>query len=293
MNTSTEAANAKEIDYWNGDAGEHWVQQADGLDFVLSNVGEAMLKRSDLRLGERVLDIGCGSGAITFAAQDRVGNTGVVMGLDVSRPLILKAQKRATERTSRATFILGDAANWGDEMKFDALVSRFGIMFFDDPVSAFSNLRHLSKRGGRLNFACWCKPKDCDLGAGLMTAVASLFKTPETSPNPTAPGPYALADRTRIASILTDAGWRDLNIERWEGSLPLPGSSVRESALFAARLGSLGRLMREQSVPVERVADALIPFLEQRIENGRVALRGAAWLVTAQSERIDGTGEKT
>jgi SAM-dependent methyltransferase len=205
------------------------------------------------------------------------------MGLDVSRPLILKAQQRATQRASRATFILGDAANWDDEMKFDAFVSRFGIMFFDDPVSAFSNLRHLSKRGGRLNFACWCKPKDCDLGAGLMMAVASLFNRPETPPDPTAPGPYALADRTRITSILTDAGWRELHIERWEGHLPLPGATLRESALFAARLGSLGRLMREQNVPVERVADALIPFLEQRIENDRVALHGAAWLVTARS----------
>jgi SAM-dependent methyltransferase len=274
--------NAGQAAYWNGDPGETWVRQAEGLDFMLCELGEALLERAALRQGERVLDIGCGSGAVTIAAQDRLGEAGQALGLDISRPLIAKAQLRASDRSSRASFIQADAATWRDELPGDALVSRFGVMFFDHPEAAFTNLLQLVKPSGRFNFVCWASPKESDLASGLMTAVAPLFRKPDTLPDPTAPGPYAFADRSRVATILCDAGWREITFERWEGRLPVPGATTRECATFVARIGAIARLMREQNVGLDLVIDALIPSLEQRMEHGQVRLRAAAWFVSAR-----------
>lgn len=277
-------ANAEQIEYWNGEAGGNWVRQADALDLMLYEVGEAMLAHTPLRLGDRVLDIGSGAGASTFSAQERVGHAGQATGLDVSLPLVLAARQRAVERNSQATFIHDDAATWRGAVQADAIVSRFGVMFFGDPVAAFTNMLQLTRPGGSLSFACWGNPKESDMSTGLMSATASLFVRSETRADPTAPGPYAFADPERVSSILNAAGWRDVHFERWDGRLPLPGSNVRESATFAASIGALSRMMREQQVALERVVDALVPFLQQRQENDQIVLRGTAWFVSARRD---------
>jgi ubiquinone/menaquinone biosynthesis C-methylase UbiE len=275
-------SNEEQIQYWNTQAGELWAAQADPLDFMLRDIGETMLDRAALVAGNRVLDIGCGSGAVTFAAQERVGENGQATGLDISRPLIRNAQRRAHERNSRATFIEADASAWRGDTEADAIVSRFGVMFFDDPTAAFANILKLAKRDGGLSFACWRNPKENDMGAGLMKDVAHLFTLPDVKPDPRAPGPFAFADQEYTGSLLKAAGWRDVNFEVWEGRIPLAGTTARDNAEFLAHLGPIGRLMREQNVATDRVVDALIPFLEQRRESGRYLLRGTAWLVTAR-----------
>ena len=273
--------NAQQTEYWNGTAGDHWVAYAEQLDSMLQHVGDALLAQASLQSGERVLDVGCGSGALTLAAQERIGHTGCAIGVDISQPLIANAQRRATLRGSHATFIVGDAARWRDRRQSDAIISRFGVMFFDDPVAAFKNLASSVKHDGRLHFACWRSPKENDMGSGLMKAASHLFTPPATKPDPTAPGPFAFADSDRVKKILAEAGWRDVACDTWNGTLPLPGDTVRDSAIFLTRTGGLSRLLQEQNVAVERVIDAITPFLEQRLTNGRVALQGAAWLVSA------------
>ena len=285
MNIRTSSTNAAQIEYWNSDAAANWVRHADGLDFMLREVGDRLLARAELRHGDRVVDVGCGSGAITLAAQDRVGDAGRAIGLDISRALILEARRRAADVGSQATFIETDAATWRDETQADAVISRLGVMFFDNPIAAFANMLHSARPGGRLDFVCWCSPKESDMGSGLMKAVSALFEKPNTPADPTAPGPYAFADQDRVRVILTDAGWQDVNVDLWEGFLPLPGHDVSECAAFAANIGAIARLMREQNVALERVVDALVPFLERRMHNGRIALRGLAWFVSAHKSR--------
>src|SRR5215831_18603246 len=104
--------NAQQIEYWNGEAGENWVAQAEALDLMLHELGNSLLDHAAARMGQYVFDIGCGSGAVTLAAQDRVGKTGQAIGLDISRPLIYEARRRATERNSRAVFVEADASTW-------------------------------------------------------------------------------------------------------------------------------------------------------------------------------------
>jgi ubiquinone/menaquinone biosynthesis C-methylase UbiE len=279
-------SNADQIEYWNGEAGANWVEQADALDLMLHDVGQAVFARAALSSGNRVLDVGCGSGALTLACQDQVGDTGQAIGLDISQPLIRNAQRRATERKSRAIFIEGDAATWrgvvGIDVSADVVVSRFGVMFFDDPTAAFANILQLTKPGGHLHFACWRSPKENDMGSGLMKAAAPLFVMPDTKPEPTAPGPFAFADQAYVSGLLASAGWRDVAFEPRDGRLPLAGTTARENAVFLAQMGPIGRLMREQHVALDRVVDALVPFLEQRHENGKYALNGAIWLASAR-----------
>ena len=120
------------------------------------------------------------------------------------------------------------------------------------------------------------------MGGGLMKAVAHLFTPPSVKPDPKAPGPFAFADRDYLNELLVNAGWRDVDFEAWDGKLPLAATSARDNAKFLAHMGPIGRAMREQNIAVERVVDALIPFLEQRNENGRYALNGAVWLLSAR-----------
>jgi SAM-dependent methyltransferase len=282
-------SNSEQRRYWNEDAGRTWVLQADALDCMLHDVGEALLVRTPIVQGQQVLDIGCGSGAFTFAVQERVGIAGKVMGLDISSPLIALAKQRAATRGLPTTFAEADAATWHSDMQWDGIVSRFGVMFFADPVAAFRNMATLCRHGGYLSFVCWCNPKESDMAKGMMNAVAPLFTLPATPPDPNAPGPYAFANQDRVRSILQASGWSDIVFEHCAAQLPLPGVDVRESAAFAASIGAIARLVREQNVPFERVIDCLVPFLEQRRQHDRVVLRAEAWLVAARSrggERI-------
>lgn len=274
--------NAQQIEYWNGEAAQTWVKQADALDLMLKDVSAALLDRAALRAGQRVLDIGCGSGAVTLTAQECVGDAGQAIGLDISRPLLTNAERRAQARKSRAVFVEADASTWKPDVPADAIVSRFGVMFFDDPVAAFANIFHAIKPGGALTFACWRSPKENDMGSGLMKATSHLFALPETKPDPTAPGPFAFAEQSYVESILSQTGWRDVRFDKWDGRLPLAFSTARENADALAQMGPVGRMMREQNVARDKVVDALATFLDQRCDDGRYYLNGAVWIVSAR-----------
>lgn len=164
--------NQGQTDYWNGDAGATWVRQADTYDRMFAHLGEEMLARAELSLGDQVLDIGCGSGATSFLAQEQVGTKGQITGVDVSQPLVTLSRERAEELGSPAQFIKADAAIWSGSSLFDVIISRFGVMFFENPEDAFANLRNLTKPGGRLSFACWRRAEESEFFTLPMRVVA-------------------------------------------------------------------------------------------------------------------------
>ena len=277
--------NEQQIEYWNGYAGNIWVAQAEALDAMLAAAGDTVLAIAKLRAGQRIFDIGCGSGAMTRAAQVRVGNEssgGQVTGLDISKPLIVEAQRRAAEENSRATFIEADASKWRSDVEADAIISRFGVMFFDDPAAAFANILKSIKPGGQLTFACWRTPQENDLGSGVVNAVKHLFTPPEVKPDPKAPGPFAFSEPAYVEESLVKGGWRDVQFQKWDGPLPLIGATARDNAEHLTKVGTISRTMKDQGVPAEPVIDALIPFLKQREQGGKFHLIGAAWIVTAR-----------
>ncbi|HWA62483.1 MAG TPA: methyltransferase domain-containing protein, partial [Caulobacteraceae bacterium] len=200
--TSTEGPNAGQAAYWNTLAGATWVAMQDKLDRQIAGVGAATIAVLDPRPGEKILDVGCGCGASSLELARAVGATGEVLGLDISAPMLEVARRRAAEAgLAQARFQVGDAQVWPFEPgTYDALFSRFGVMFFADPTAAFSNLRRALKPDGRMTFLCWRTVADNPIMTVPGAAAAKLFpaEPPASPPDPNAPGPFAFADGERL-----------------------------------------------------------------------------------------------
>ena len=271
--------NSAQVEYWNGKAGERWVEEAAQLDRMLSPFIQAVIDAADIGSGECVLDVGCGGGALSLAALE--AGAGHVTGLDVSAPLLGLARQRAAGRTD-AEFIEADASEWAAEAAYDRLVSRFGVMFFEEPEAAFRNLHEQIKPGGRLAFACWQPLSLNEWAMFPLRVVMPLLDEAPQPPEPGAPGPFAFEDADRTLSMLSKAGWQTPRAESWTGQMTLPGSSVQETAQFMMKIGPTARLVAEQDLDSELVHQQLEAALtEQADDTGQVQLPAAVWIVTA------------
>jgi len=232
--TATPDTNADMVAYWDGERGESWVARADQFDRQLEIYGLRAVAAAAPQPGETVLDIGCGAGATAFEASQAVGSSGRVVGIDVSRPMLAVANRRAqAEAYTHVEFVLGDAQVMdppGDPA--DVVVSRFGVMFFDDPVAAFANIARMVRPAGRLAFACWGPLEQNEWMWVPGVAVSSVIPMPPAG-DPTAPGPFAFADTDRVASLLDAAGWDGVTFEDVTDSIYVGGpGSVEETADF-------------------------------------------------------------
>lgn len=278
--------NAEQIDYWNSDTGERWARYQDKLDAMLQPFSHAVLERAQLKPGDHIMDIGCGCGATTLEAAMRVGTSGRALGVDISTPMIARARARARETGSSAEFMLADAATENfSQASFDTLISRFGIMFFLDPVSAFAHLRKTLAPEGRVSLVCWRTMREN--GWVSVPYAAALPHIPEPEkPVPGAPGPFAFADRDRFRGILEQAGYSGIEIDPFDASLTIgSGPDPVESALEQTmEIGPLSRAIK--TLPEEnrmRVMEAVRDALVREVANGEVRLDGAVWLVSAKA----------
>ena len=149
--------NADQAAYWNGPGGQHWTDRQEIQDAILAPVSEALIARAGIAPGERIIDIGCGCGATTLGARlAQIGASGHALGLDISARMLARAQER-TPPGAPVRWIAADATIYPFERGgADLLFSRFGVMFFADPVLAFANMRTALRSGGRLAFGvCW------------------------------------------------------------------------------------------------------------------------------------------
>ncbi len=208
-----EAANAAQIDYWNATAGQTWARHQAQLDRQIEPLGLEALRALAARPGERVLDVGCGCGQTTLELAERVGAAGAVTGVDISSPMLAIAQARSVpDGAANPRYLECDAqtADLG-QGQYDAVFSRFGVMFFSDPVAAFANLRKALTSAGRLAFVCW-RPFSENLWIRAPMEAAQPFLPPSPPMDPTAPGPFAFADPDRVRSILSEAGFSDVTL---------------------------------------------------------------------------------
>lgn len=272
------AANADQTAYWNNDAGTTWAELQDLLDVQLEPLGRRVLDALSPQPGEWVLDVGCGSGQTTLALGGRVGPAGRAVGVDISRPMLEVARRRG-EVAPQVAFHEADAQTFAFEpATFDAIHSRFGVMFFEDPTAAFANLRGALKPGGRLAFVCWRTPAENPIMALPMAAAANLLPPPEP-PTPGAPGPFAFADAGRVRTVLSDAGFADISVEPQD--MAAGGNSLDDTVRMALRVGPLGRQLREHPQAEGPVIEAIHRALSQHLIDGRVFLGSATWIVTA------------
>jgi SAM-dependent methyltransferase len=273
-------ANQDQIDYWNGPTGAKWAKFQSEMDRNLADCTVGLLKLAAPQPGENVLDIGCGAGEISWRMAEAVGPGGKVMGVDVSRPLLNQARSRAHARNVH--FEEGDAASYPFQPEFDLIISRFGVMFFDDPKAAFANIRKAAARGGRLAFICW-RPMPENEWTTLPMSAARPLLPEQPAPDPFAPGPFAFSDPARVKGILEDAGFRDVKIEKMDGVMDL-GPSPEQAGFQMTNLGPVSRALRDESEETRAKVQAAVTaaFTKFQKPGHNITPAIACWLVSAK-----------
>lgn len=276
-----EAPTQKE--YWSGKVGGEWAAFADGIDRMMQPMTGHALDLAAFKSGEHALDIGCGAGATSLDIAQRVRPGGSVTGVDLSPQLLDVARHRAAEAGLPATFIEADAGAALFNQTFDVAFSRFGIMFFEEPTQAFAHIRSAMCANGRLVFVCWRSFAENEWSTTAIEAIKPMLKTPLPPPNQDAPGPFGLADRDKIRRVLSGAGWRDIEITRWDGDIPVGGGgSLRETADFLMRIGPTARAIAEQGLDSNEAQQCLMEALAPHERDEGVMLGVACWVVQAR-----------
>lgn len=264
---------------WNGAAGRAWVEAQTVLDDMFSEIARYLTEQS-LELGAgRVMDVGCGAGATTLQIAEA---TGRCIGVDVSAPLIEHARKRAASTGALAGFVHADAQTHAFEPGgFDLIVSRFGVMFFQDPTAAFGNLLSAAQPGGAMRLVVWRSARE---NAFLTTAErAAEAMLPELSRRKDGvTGPFAFADRDAVAQMLDAAGWRNVRIEPMD--FPC-GFAAEALELYMTRLGAVGLVYQDleprlQAALIHCLRKAYAPFLS----DGQIHFDAACWVISAEAQ---------
>jgi SAM-dependent methyltransferase len=277
-------ANADQVAYWNGPGGQHWADRQATQDIVLGPVADVLIDHAAARAGERIVDVGCGSGATTIAFAKKVGPTGHVLGIDISGPMLARARQNVPAGV-RIDFVLADATVHPFEpASFDLLVSRFGVMFFAEPAVSFANLHKAMRPSGRLAFACWRDPRENPFFTAPLQAVYKhVPKLPP--PGPEDPGPFSFASEARVHRILGEAGFKGIALEPCDLSLDIAvGRGLDAAVESTLEIGPAARALAEQppeirTAATQSIREALAPF----VRGQAVPLSASLWIVTANA----------
>jgi SAM-dependent methyltransferase len=261
--------------------GHAWVTQQAVISDVLTSVTSVSLDAAAAKQGEHVIDIGCGTGDTLLAFARAVGPSGSALGVDVSVPMMELARHRAAEAgLANVTCALADATNYAFEpCRANLAYSRFGVMFFDDPIKAFTNIRSGMKAGGRLVFVCFRTMPESPWFRVPIEA-ARPHVPPQPPVDPFAPGMFSLAREERLRGIVTDAGFRGIALSAID--VPIDGKDTTRSMAFITQAGPLPALLEKASDEqrkraIEAVRNALAANLGA---DGR-GLHVGLWLVSA------------
>jgi SAM-dependent methyltransferase len=271
-----------QADYWNDDGGRRWLRNLDWLEVMLAPLGEALLARAAARPGDVVLDVGCGGGKLAARLAAATGTGGSVLAVDVSSMLIERAL-RDYGMTPGLTFLLADAASAPlGNSRFTLVFSRFGVMFFADPVAAFTQLAHAMQVGGRMAFLCW---QARDRNPWMYGPAAAAFEhvPAPPPPGPEDPGPFCFGDPDRVRRILAGAGLVNMEIEPLVGKLVM--GTVDHALEFVSTMGPAAQPLAEAPAGArDRALAAMGAVLAAHDTPDGVQMPYATWLVTATKQ---------
>jgi len=284
MSTTTPARafNEDQRAHWNGSDGEYWARQQERLDRSLSPVTGPLLAFAAPRAGSTVIDVGCGCGATTIELARAVGLSGRVIGLDISEPMLARAKERLRE-FNNTYCLLGDVAEQSlHDLGAELIVSRFGVMFFGDPVAAFANLRTGLVLGGGVRFACW---RSIGENPWLQIPLHAVYEHAPRLPKPAPeePGPFAFAETARVTRVLTAAGFTAPSFTPLDVQLDIAaGGTIEDAVIRSSEMGPAKRALADQpddvrATAIESIRRALAPYASPT----GVKLPGAVWLVAA------------
>ncbi len=275
-------SNREQDEYWNGEEATHWIAHLDRYDAMLAPFHDHLFERADVNSAATVLDVGCGCGATTLAAAD-LAVDGLALGADLSAPMLeIAAQRARRRRVDNARFEQGDVEFHPFEPEgFEHAVSRFGVMFFANPVDGFSNIARALRPEGRLTFVCWQELARNDWMVIPGAAAAAHVSLPPLAGGD-APGPFFLADPDRIYAVLVAAGFQSIDIAPVEVALAL-GASVEDAVGFLAQTGMGRTLLADVDDETRlRALEAMANALTVHMGDGGVELGSRAWLVSAR-----------
>lgn len=277
--------NAEQITYWNEVSGPKWIRFQGLIDRQIGPLGRMAMDRAAIRLGERILDVGCGCGDTTLELARRTGPSGSAVGIDLSAPMLERASEsaRAAGVTNVAFWNTDAQVHEFTRADFDVVYSRFGVMFFFEPVRAFANLRRAVRPGGRVAFVCWQALERNPWMAVPMAAAAEEIVFPPRS-GPEAPGPFSFGDPERVKRILDKAGFTDIAVEGAEALLVVGGAgTLEEAANFLIEMGPTGVALRRADPSARpRVAAAVKRAVAPFHAPGGLRMGSAVWLVNAR-----------
>ena len=263
---------------WQGTGGNMWVEAQELLDQMFQPIEDLLMQGlpADAR---RLLDVGCGTGATTLAAARRLGPDSHCTGIDISGPVIAAARKRAAQARSSACFIQDDVQSHAFEpASYDTIISRFGVMFFDDPVAAFRNLRLAARDNATLRLIVWRSAEDNPfMTTAERSAAALLPQLPARVPDE--PGQFGFADRNRVRTILEHSGWERIGIEPLDVVCSFP---EKELLRYITRMGPVGRLLQTADDHTrQQVASTARAAFEPFVHGDEVRYTAACWDIRA------------
>jgi ubiquinone/menaquinone biosynthesis C-methylase UbiE len=274
--------NAGQIAFWHGSGGRRWVDRQAALDAMLVPVEALLIDRAAIQPGEHVVDIGCGCGATTIAAAEKVGQNGSVLGIDVSAAMLIRANELAPA-DAPVSFVQGDAmVHHFKAASRDLVISRLGVMYFVDPVRGFLNIRNALRSEGRVAFAAWRELRDNPWALEPLQAVYDhVPKLPGLRPH--APDDFAFASQDWIEHVLSEAGLRRIRLERCDLMLDMSeGQGLDGAVANALAIGPAGRAVEGQPLEAVEVArEAVSKSLSRYARETAVMVPASVWIVTA------------
>jgi SAM-dependent methyltransferase len=269
---------------WKGAAGRAWVDLQASLDQIFKPFEDLLVEAVSLGPGGRILDVGCGAGGTTLRVARVLGAQGRCVGIDISEAMIAAARSRATEEGTTATFLCANAQTHRFEPgSVDLLISRFGVMFFEDPFRAFANLRHAAAENAELRFIAWRSEAENPFMTTAERAAAPLLPNlPARQID--APGQFAFANGERVHKILEESGWADIDIRPIDIGCTLPET---ELIPYFTRLGPVGRILQEtddrtRAHVIHSVRAAFDPY----VHGAEVRFTAACWMISARARSV-------
>jgi ubiquinone/menaquinone biosynthesis C-methylase UbiE len=266
---------------WNGVAGRAWVEAQELLDQLFKPFERLLVEAVSAASVSRVLDVGCGTGGTTLAVARRLGAKGRCTGIDISDQMLAAARARAEREGTPASFIRANAQTHAfDPASFDMIISRFGVMFFDDSVRAFANLRRATRGDGGLRFIAWRSAVENPFMTTAERAAAPLLPNLPAR-RPDAPGQFAFADQRRVSRILEESGWAGIDIRPIDVACTLP---EKELVRNVSRLGPLGRVLHETDERTRKeVLSAVRAAFDPYVHGAEVRFTAACWMASARA----------
>ena len=279
--TNTHPSSGDQATLWNGAAGRAWVEMQELIDQVLKPFETLLVDAASAWPAGRILDVGCGAGTTTLAIARQSDGRGRCVGVDISEPMLALARHRGEREGTSATFIHADAQTYSFEpTSFDAILSRFGVMFFHDPSQAFANLHRAAATEAHLFFIAWRSAAENPFMTTAERAAAPLLPDlPGREPDK--PGQFSFADQNRVHALLEKSGWVEIDIRPLDVECTLP---EKDLVSYLTRLGPVGRVLEETEEPTRtRIIETVRAAFEPYVHGAEVRFTAACWMVRARA----------